>query len=112
MVSLDNDWHSNPLRVVALLTDTTCEQRTADVMCVHPMSGTDVMWALMRQNQLMQEEIRTLRKKMRSLQEENVWASSELDRMHWEHQNVLAELQWMCNQRVSVWNPPILAVVP
>jgi hypothetical protein len=96
MVStLENDWHSNPLRVIAMMTDITCEQRATEVRSVHPLSGTDVIWALMRQNQLMQEENRLLRKKSQSLQEENVWASSELDRMHWEHKSALVELQWL-----------------
>ena len=121
MVSVEHDWHSNPLRVVALLTDTTCEQRAMDVMCLHPLSGTDMLWTLMRQNQLMQEENRALRKKMRSLQDENVWASSELDRMHWEHQNAMVELQWLASVRaqpttavlaVASSPPPPVAVDP
>ena len=123
MVSVEHDWHSNPLRVVALLSDTTCEQRAAEVLCAHPLSSSDVMWALMRQNQLMQEENQALRKKMRSLQEdmrrlreENVWASSEVDRLHWEHQSAMVELQWMYQQRVSAWTqsasspPPMEAI--
>jgi len=123
MVSVENDWHANPLRVVALLTDTTCEQRAAEVRCAHPLPSNDLMWALMRQNQLMQEETQALRKKMRSLQEdmrrlreENVWASSEVDRLHWEHQSAMVELQWMYQQRVSAWTqsasspPPMEAI--
>jgi hypothetical protein len=117
MVSIENDWHSNPLRVVALMSDTTCEQRALEVRCAHPLSTNDVIWALMRQNQLMQEENRALRKKMlslqedmRSLREENIWASSELDRLHWEHQSAVVELQWMYKQRVSVWNQSTAAI--
>lgn len=105
MVSLEGGWHSNPLRVVAMMTDTACEERAAEVRSVHPLSNVDLIWALMRQNQLMQEENSFLRKKMRSLQEENVWASSELDRIHWEHQTALVEIQWLYKQRVSVWTP-------
>ena len=52
----------------------------------------------MRQNQLMQEENRSLRAKVQSLQEENVWASSEIDRMHWENQAARVEMQWMWNR--------------
>ena len=105
MASLENGWHSNPLRVVALMTDTTPKER-ADACLAFPMSNTDVVWALMRQNQLMQDENRLLRKKLHSLQEENVWASSELDRLHWEHQTTLVEMQWLWNQRLQSSLPP------
>jgi len=100
MVSLEGGWHSNPLRIAAMMAGNPCD----DVRGVHPLMGTDVVCTLMHQNQMMQSEIRVLRKKLRSLQEENVWASSELDKIHWEYQAALVELQWLYNQRVSVWN--------
>ena len=100
MSSLENGWHSNPLRVVALMTDTSPKDR-AEVCVAFPMTNTDVLWALMRQNQLMQDENRALRKKLHALQEENVWASSELDRLHWEHQNALVEMQCLWSRRLQ-----------
>jgi hypothetical protein len=103
MASLEGDWYSNPLRVVALMKDVPPEER-AEACVMHHLSHTDVVWVLMRQNQLMQDENRLLRKKMQALQEENVWASTELDRMHWEHQTALVEIKWLWNQRLASWN--------
>ena len=87
MADTSDPWQSNPLHLVALMAPDQ-----APVI----LPPTDsIVWTLMRQNQLMQDENRSLRTKVQTLQEENVWASSEIDRMHWENQAARVEMQWL-----------------
>ena len=108
--SATDPWRSNFLRVVALARATASEEHTeAGPLCTLPPD--DIVWTLLRQNQLMQDENRSLRNKVRSLNEENVWSASQIDRMHWEYQSMHLEAQWLWNQQMAVWNRP-LAVNP
>jgi hypothetical protein len=64
-----SNWHSNPLRVIALMTKTTSEERES--LATPILAKDDAIWALMRQNQLMHEENQILRQQLQTLQNEN-----------------------------------------
>jgi len=64
-----SNWHSHPLRVVALMAETTPEER---LTLITPfLQKEDAVWALIRQNQLMHEETQMLSQQLQTLQNEN-----------------------------------------
>ena len=63
------NWHSNPLRVVALMSETSPDERLA--LTAPLLQKEDAVWILMRQNQLMHEENQMLAQQIQALQNEN-----------------------------------------